>query len=68
VAGCETSAHLHDLFDATKKTDFFLYDAAQVEKTLEIGAGTGRMVMSIARSGKVSSVLGHRRRCVDRSG
>lgn len=55
--GYEESAHLYDLFDDKKNLDFFLKYAAEGGEVLDIGAGTGRIAIPLAREGvKVTCV------------
>jgi SAM-dependent methyltransferase len=50
-AGYEKSAHLYDLFDRKENVDFFYHYAAKAGEILDIGAGTGRIAISLARRG-----------------
>jgi SAM-dependent methyltransferase len=50
-AGYERSAHLYDLFDTKPNVDFFYHHAAQAGEILDIGAGTGRIAIPLARRG-----------------
>lgn len=47
----EKSAHLYDLFDDKDNIDFFSYYGKQSEEILDIGAGTGRIAIPLARKG-----------------
>lgn len=49
--GYENSAHLYDLFDRKENIDFFSHYAAKVGEILDIGAGTGRIAIPLARRG-----------------
>ncbi|MFP4050951.1 MAG: hypothetical protein ACLFVB_04340 [Thermoplasmata archaeon] len=40
--GYEKSAHLYDLFDNKENIEFFKSYAEEVDKILDVGAGTGR--------------------------
>ncbi len=50
-AGYERSAHLYDLFDSKPNVGFFYRYAAQAGEVLDIGAGTGRIAIPLARRG-----------------
>lgn len=49
--GYEKSAHLYDLFDDKNNLGFFLKYASEVSEVLDIGAGTGRIAVPLARAG-----------------
>lgn len=49
--GYEKSAHLYDLFDSKQNIDFFYHYAAKAGEVLDIGAGTGRIAIPLARQG-----------------
>lgn len=49
--GYERSAHLYDLFDSKENIDFFGHYAAHAEEILDVGAGTGRIAIPLARRG-----------------
>jgi SAM-dependent methyltransferase len=49
--GYEESAHLYDLFDDKENLEFFLKYAAEAGEVLDIGAGTGRIAIPLARAG-----------------
>jgi SAM-dependent methyltransferase len=49
--GYERSAHLYDLFDSKENIDFFGHYAAEAGEILDIGAGTGRIAIPLARRG-----------------
>lgn len=49
--GYENSAHLYDLFDRKDNIDFFSHYAAKFGEVLDIGAGTGRIAIPLARKG-----------------
>jgi SAM-dependent methyltransferase len=50
-SGYERSAHLYDLFDRKENADFFYHHAAQAGEILDVGAGTGRIAIPLARRG-----------------
>lgn len=50
-SGYERSAHLYDLFDAKPNIDFFGRYAQAAGEVLDIGAGTGRIAIPLARQG-----------------
>lgn len=50
-AGYERSAGLYDLFDTKPNIDFFYRCAARAGEVLDIGAGTGRIAIPLARRG-----------------
>jgi SAM-dependent methyltransferase len=50
-AGYEKSAHFYDLFDRKENVDFFYHYAAKAGEILDIGAGTGRIAIPLARRG-----------------
>jgi SAM-dependent methyltransferase len=50
-AGYERSAHLYDLFDTKPNIEFFYRHAAQSGEILDVGAGTGRVAIPLARRG-----------------
>ena len=47
----EKSAHLYDLFDQKANIDFFLRFAISAGEALDIGAGTGRVAIPLAKRG-----------------
>jgi len=49
--GYEKVAHLYDLFDKKKNIEFFYQYAREAGEILDIGAGTGRIAIPIARRG-----------------
>jgi SAM-dependent methyltransferase len=49
--GYEKSAHLYDLFDRKENVEFFHHYAAKAGEILDIGAGTGRIAIPLARRG-----------------
>jgi SAM-dependent methyltransferase len=49
--GYERSAHLYDLFDQKANIGFFFNYASQVKEVLDIGAGTGRIALPVAKRG-----------------
>jgi len=49
--GYERSAHLYDLFDAKPNVAFFGRYAQEAGEVLDIGAGTGRIAIPLARQG-----------------
>jgi SAM-dependent methyltransferase len=51
IGGYEKSAHLYDLFDEKANIEFFFYYASQATDVLDIGAGTGRIALPLARRG-----------------
>ncbi len=48
-SGYERSARFYDLFDEKDNIDFFYQYAAQAGQILDVGAGTGRIAIPIAR-------------------
>ena len=50
-AGYEKSAHLYDLFDRKENVEFFSAYASQAGEILDVGAGTGRIAVPLARRG-----------------
>lgn len=50
-SGYERSAHLYDLFDAKPNVAFFGYYAQGAGEILDVGAGTGRIAIPLARQG-----------------
>lgn len=50
-SGYEKSAHLYDLFDHKENIDFFYQYAATAGDILDVGAGTGRIAIPLARRG-----------------
>ena len=51
IGGYEKSAHLYDLFDQKANIEFFFRCASQAKEVLDIGAGTGRIALPLARRG-----------------
>ncbi|MGD1994561.1 MAG: class I SAM-dependent methyltransferase [Anaerolineae bacterium] len=51
--GYEASAHLYDLFDSKENVDFFAHYAERAGEILDIGAGTGRIAVPLARRGAI---------------
>jgi len=51
IGGYEKSAHLYDVFDQKHNIEFFFHYASPVKKVLDIGAGTGRIALPLARRG-----------------
>ena len=49
--GYEKTAHLYDLFDRKKNVKFFFHYAATARDVLDIGAGTGRIAIPLAKRG-----------------
>jgi SAM-dependent methyltransferase len=49
--GYEKSAHLYDLFDRKENVEFFSRYALQAGEILDVGAGTGRIAVPLARRG-----------------
>lgn len=49
--GYEKTAHLYDLFDQKKNIEFFHHYASAAGDVLDIGAGTGRIAMPLAKRG-----------------
>jgi SAM-dependent methyltransferase len=49
--GYEESARLYDLFDDKENLGFFLKYAAGADEILDIGAGTGRIAIPLAKAG-----------------
>ncbi len=50
-SGYEKSAHLYDLFDCKDNIDFFSHYAEESGEILDIGAGSGRIALPLARCG-----------------
>lgn len=50
-SGYEKSAHLYDLFDRKDNIDFFSHYAEESGEILDIGAGSGRIALPLARRG-----------------
>jgi SAM-dependent methyltransferase len=50
-AGYEKVAHLYDLFDRKQNVEFFYHYAARAGDVLDVGAGTGRIAIPLARRG-----------------
>ena len=50
-AGYEKVAHLYDLFDRKENVEFFYHYAARAGEVLDVGAGTGRIAIPLARRG-----------------
>ena len=51
MGGYEKSAHLYDMFDQKANIEFFFHYASQANAVLDIGAGTGRIALPLARRG-----------------
>jgi SAM-dependent methyltransferase len=51
IGGYEKSARLYDLFDHKANIEFFFHYASQAKEALDIGAGTGRIALPLARRG-----------------
>ena len=51
IGGYEKSAHLYDLFDQKANIEFFFQYASPAEEVLDIGAGSGRIALPLARRG-----------------
>lgn len=49
--GYEQSAHLYDLFDQKENVAFFYHYAKEAGEILDIGAGSGRIAIPLARRG-----------------
>jgi predicted RNA methylase len=49
--GYDRVAHLYDLFGSQDTIDFHVQYASGVSEVLDIGAGTGRVAVPIARTG-----------------
>ena len=49
--GYEKSAHFYDLFDTKDNFDFFFKYGKETHVILDIGAGTGRIAISLAEKG-----------------
>jgi SAM-dependent methyltransferase len=49
--GYEKAAHLYDLFDRKANIEFFLHYALRAGEVLDIGAGTGRIALPLAKRG-----------------
>ncbi|MGD2158739.1 MAG: class I SAM-dependent methyltransferase [Anaerolineales bacterium] len=47
----EKSAHLYDLFDQKDNIELFYYYASRAERTLDVGAGTGRIAIPLVERG-----------------
>ncbi|MGB7061085.1 MAG: methyltransferase domain-containing protein [Candidatus Zixiibacteriota bacterium] len=50
-SGYEKCAHLYDLFDTKKNIEFFLRYVSEAGEVLDIGAGTGRIAVTLAERG-----------------
>jgi 2-polyprenyl-3-methyl-5-hydroxy-6-metoxy-1,4-benzoquinol methylase len=50
-SGYERSAHLYDLFDAKPNIAFFSRYCQEAGEALDIGAGTGRIAIPLAKHG-----------------
>ena len=51
IGGYEKSAHLYDLFDRKANIEFFAHYASRAKEVLDVGAGTGRIALPLARRG-----------------
>ena len=51
IGGYEKSAHLYDLFDQKANIEFFFQYASPAGEVLDIGAGSGRIALPLARRG-----------------
>ena len=51
LGGYEKSGHLYDLFDQKANIEFFLRYASQAKEVLDVGAGTGRIALPLAKRG-----------------
>jgi len=49
--GYEKCAHLYDLFDRKENIDFFFHYASEAGEILDIGAGTGRIAITLVERG-----------------
>ncbi|KPJ50968.1 MAG: hypothetical protein AMJ41_00575 [candidate division Zixibacteria bacterium DG_27] len=49
--GYERSAHLYDFFDTKKNVEFFCHYGSQAGEIIDIGAGTGRIAIPMAKRG-----------------
>ncbi|MBN2461533.1 MAG: class I SAM-dependent methyltransferase, partial [Candidatus Cloacimonetes bacterium] len=49
--GYEQSARFYDLFDQKKNIEFYLHHAITRGEILDVGAGTGRIAVALARHG-----------------
>lgn len=53
LQGYEKSAHLYDLFDNKDNINFFKRYSKKVDNILDVGAGTRRIAIPLAKEGKV---------------
>jgi SAM-dependent methyltransferase len=51
--GYEKCAYLYDIFDNKENFEFFYHYASEIEEILDIGAGTGRIAIHLAKKGIV---------------
>lgn len=49
--GYENSAHVYDIFDDKNNADLFMHYGLKAKEILDIGAGTGRIAVELARKG-----------------
>jgi SAM-dependent methyltransferase len=51
ASGYEKAARLYDLFDQKENVGFFLHYASRTGEVLDVGAGTGRIALPLAKRG-----------------